>query len=503
MRRLLYTTLMLVLCLTANAREIRKGVSINDVITEIVDDKLNIDFKIHASGLELNSDGQLKLEFAIENEDRRLILPVVIYSGSQRYRYERRREILSNTYHIQPYHTYKGVNKHHTYELEYRLSIPYYTWMENASVTYCEYMYGCYGNRQITNGTLADINPIQTTTETIIPIIEYTEPEVETWTPNPALFPNLASFLIPEVEEVKSRASMLELNIGFPVNVTELHPEFGNNYHELTRADSLIHVLNNNSLININSFNIKGYASPEGRYDVNERLARERSYSFHRYLAGNYSDNTYIRNANISWVAEDWEGVGKLVEQYDIPAKQDVLAIVNDDAIAPDTKDIMLQNLIWWSDNYKVILKEMYPKLRRIEFRVDYTVNNLTDSDARELLYTSPELLSLEEIYRVARYYDPGSVQYRKVYEIAARQFPEDIIANNNAAAALLQEGNAEEALPYLNKIAGVPESFINYGTYYYISGNLEKAIEYLNKAKDAGMVKAGHNLNLIDPAKQ
>jgi len=129
---------------------------------------------------------------------------------------------------------------------------------------------------------------------------------------------------------------------------------------------------------------------------------------------------------------------------------------------------------------------------------VDYTVHNLSDAQARELLYTNLPMLSLDEIFRVANYYEPGSKQYREVYEIAARQYPDNVIANNNAAAALLQEGEAQAALAYLEKIANRPESLINYGAYYYISEDLDKAIEYFTRAEEAGIEQGAHNLRLV-----
>lgn len=492
MKRILYTLLILTAtAFSAGAQESATGINITNLQTEITGEKLNIRFDVTARNIQLKSGGQHKLEFALESGDRRLVLPALVYSGKMRYRYQRRMEELSGAYHIQPYKIFKGVKKNQTYALEYTLDIPYYTWMEHAAVTWREYSHDCSGDYLTASDVLiADLNPA--------PL--YVEPEV--WAPNPDYYPNLVSFLQPEVEEVKSRAAMIELNIGFPVNVTEVRPTFGNNVHELQRADSLIRSLEQqNDLITVNALHVRGYASPEGSYTVNERLARGRSESFKQYLVRNYPDNHYVRNAYTSWVPEDWEGFGRLVEASDnIPQKADVLAIVNDPSIAPDTKDRMLQKIPWWSQNYKVILTEMYPKLRRIELRADYTVMKLDDGKARELLYTKPDMLSQDEIYRVAKFYEPGSKQYREVYQIAARQYPNDVIANNNAAAALLQEGNAEEALSYLEKMGENSSSYINYGAYYYVSGDLEKAIEYFTKAKEAGIEQADHNLKLITP---
>ncbi|RHJ88798.1 hypothetical protein DW095_14665, partial [Bacteroides sp. AM07-16] len=64
---------------------------------------------------------------------------------------------------------------------------------------------------------------------------------------------------------------------------------------------------------------------------------------------------------------------------------------------------------------YKELLRDYFPKLRRIELMVAYEVRNVTDREASQLLYTHPELLSLEEIMSVSHFYRPGTVQFREV----------------------------------------------------------------------------------------
>ena len=506
MKKILHTIfVLLATCLTAQAQEITgKGIALDRLSTEITGETLDIRFTVRASNLWLDGDGQLKLEFAVESGDHRLILPVVVYSGQRRYHYERRREELSGGYHAEPYHIYKGVRKDYAYELDYRLSVPYSAWMERASITYREYLHDCQGDYEHSRGVLLSaLNPVPAQPEAVqvveaVPVVE----TATAWRPNPAFFPHLVSFLTPEVEEVKARASMLELNIGFPVNVTEVRPLFGNNVYELSRADSLVGMLQSNTLIAIHAVTIRGYASPEGPYANNDRLARGRSEGFKQYLVGQYPYNAYVRHAHTSWVPEDWEGVERLVEShYGISRKPEVLAIVRNPVLAPDAKDQRLKEIQPWSGNYGILLNEIYPKLRRIELRVDYTIQNLTDAQARELLYANPSMLSMDEMLRVARFYEPGSRQYREVYEIAARQFPDDVVANHNAAAALLQEGRAEAALPYLRKTASDPRSLLNAGTYYYILGDLNAALECFNKAKEAGIAQAEHNLRLVNPS--
>jgi len=165
MNRLIISILITV-CLaiaipSLHAQQVSQGITITNVSPVINGENLDLGFTVQASALQLNCDGQLKLEFAVETDSRRLVLPVVIYSGTQRYIYEQRRAELSGAYRVEPYKVYKGVNKRDTYTLDYTLSLPYYAWMEHASITYREYTHDCSGDHLTDNGILVvDLNPV-------------------------------------------------------------------------------------------------------------------------------------------------------------------------------------------------------------------------------------------------------------------------------------------------------------------------------------------------------
>lgn len=72
--------------------------------------------------------------------------------------------------------------------------------------------------------------------------------------------------------------------------------------------------------------------------------------------------------------------------------------------------------------------------------------------EAKELVYTDPRQLSLEEMYRVAQTYPTGSAQFNEVFRIAVRIFPHDPVSNLNAANAALLDKDADEARRYLQK---------------------------------------------------
>lgn len=185
-----------------------------------------------------------------------------------------------------------------------------------------------------------------------------------------------------------------------------------------------------------------------------------------------------------------------------MPRREQVLNTIRQNSHRePDAREWTVKTI----DNrvpYQYMLKHIYPTLRRIELDVDYVVSNFSDTDARELIFTRPELLSLNEIFRVARLYEEGSETYNRVYRVATEQFPKNVIANNNMAAALLRAGDAAAAYPYLQNIVNDPRAYVNIGVYYYIAGDPDRAAEYFAKAEAEGITKGSDNLKLMQEAK-
>ena len=116
--------------------------------------------------------------------------------------------------------------------------------------------------------------------------------------------------------------------------------------------------------------------------------------------------------------------------------------------------------------------------------------------EARDLLHTRPQNLSLNEMYLVANLYEPGSAEFRDVFEIAVRMFPTDPAANLNAAAAALARRDTATAGVYLDRIAEqTPEVLNARGVLYMLQGNYAQAEEALTKAAEAGSPEARINL--------
>jgi Tfp pilus assembly protein PilF len=74
--------------------------------------------------------------------------------------------------------------------------------------------------------------------------------------------------------------------------------------------------------------------------------------------------------------------------------------------------------------------------------------------------------------------------------------YPEDPIANINAAAMELKRGNVDQAVRYLersDKASAAGQN--NQGVYHLLKGELDKAESCFNKAKELGAAQADANL--------
>ena len=270
----------------------------------------------------------------------------------------------------------------------------------------------------------------------------------------PRIFAPQYVFITPEAEAVKMRDLKGSAYIDFPVNRTELYPDYRRNPQELAEIRKTIDVVRNDSNVTITSFTIKGFASPEGSYSNNVRLAKGRTATLKDYVQKLYAFNPEIMHT--SYEPEDWEGLRKYVESSNIANREGILAIIDSD-LAPDPKNAKIQKT--YPEQYAFLLREEYPALRHSDYTINYVVRTFTSvEEIKRVLRTAPQNLSLNELFLVAQSYEPGSDDYREVFEVAVRMFPNDKAANLNAAYArgLIEafEKNYDAALPLFDKAA-------------------------------------------------
>lgn len=224
-------------------------------------------------------------------------------------------------------------------------------------------------------------------------------------------------------------------------------------------------------------------------------MSEGRALSLLNYLRNRYSElprELY----HIYFGGEDWDGLVKLVKASDMPDKEPVLAIIEHVGILEGRERRLMD--LYGGVPYRYMLREMFPSLRRVLCRVNYAVKNFDVEEAKEVIKTRPQNLSLNEMYTVANTYEPGTQEFNDIFETAVRLYPNDPTAQVNAAVAALGRGDTVSAARYLGKVNAkmrIPEYDNAKGVLEMLRGEYDRAESYLQAASDAGVEAAARNL--------
>lgn len=300
-------------------------------------------------------------------------------------------------------------------------------------------------------------------------------------------------YVQPQAEVVKSRSLSGSAFIDYPVSRTVIDPDYRNNGAELAKIKATIDSVRNDADIRITALSIKGFASPEGSYQNNARLARERTESLKDYVAGLYHFDDAI--ISTSSEAEDWAGLRKYVAQSSLPHRQEILDLIDGDR-EPDNKEYKIKRE--YPEDYAVLLRDCYPALRHSDYKVEYVIRSFTSADEiRPLVHAQPQKLSLQEFYLASQGMEPGSNEFNEVFETAVRIYPDDETANLNAANTAMSKGNLTAASAYLSKAGSSAQAAYARGIYAMLTQNYAEAQRLFEEAQRGGIAEAGEALQM------
>lgn len=302
------------------------------------------------------------------------------------------------------------------------------------------------------------------------------------------------AYIHPQAEARKERREEGRAYVDFPLDKIELYPEYRKNPLELAKIVETIRKVKDDSNTSITYIGIHGYASPEGSYSHNTYLAKNRAQTVTDYVKNmsGLPDSLY----HVEYTTEDWEGLKSFVEESNLENRDGILDIIKKEYTDLDIKERDIRNR--YPADYSFMLKNWYPALRHSDYVVKYCVKAFTVEEAKQLLYTKPQQLSLEEMFMVAQTYETGSKEFEEVFEIAVRMFPDDKTANLNAACSRLAIKDIEGAKRYLKKAGNTPEAIHAKGVLAMLEGRNDEARNLFIKAKDLGVKQAEENLKLL-----
>ena len=267
-----------------------------------------------------------------------------------------------------------------------------------------------------------------------------------------------------------------------------------NNPQELAKIRKMIDELKSDPNVKVNRLDIIGYASPEGTLAANKRLSEGRAMALRDYLAHRYD---FPRNQYyIVFGGENWDGLEKALETIELEYKDEVLDIIRNIPIEKGRETKLMQ--LHGGTPYRYLLKYIFPSLRVAICKVNYEVRNFSVEEAKEIIKTRPQNLSLNEMFLVANTYPTGSQEFIDVFETAVRMYPQSEIANINAATAALSRNelvSAERYLGMVNSNKNLPEYNNAMGILMLMKGDYESSKKYLKFAEQSGLDAARGNL--------
>lgn len=249
--------------------------------------------------------------------------------------------------------------------------------------------------------------------------------------------------------------------------------------------------------LNIKDVEVLGYASPEGNYDYNEKLASKRQNVTSDYVQQQLKNTQVTADVNAKYTAEDWDGFQKLVQASNIQDKDVILRVLSMYK-DPAEREQQIRNM---SAGFRELADGILPELRRSRMIINYETVGRSDEQILAQYAADPAKLSADELLYAATLVDDMNKK-EEIYKKAAELYPRDYRPINNIAAMEFAKGNNDVAKAYIQDVfrtySKAPEANANLGLMALQSGDVKTAENYIAQATGAnGLNDVLGNLNL------
>lgn len=472
MKRYIITTAILIASTFAlsarNCGPTLQSVKIGDLEVSHVQDQVRVDFTIDFSDVELGTNQQVIYTPVLTARDgsHSVEFGKIVLNGRNISLLEER----------SPKHRADGVERIRrvngtTQTVAYSTALPYSPWMEDTTLYLSEDLCGCGDLMAQSQKELMSFGLASAATDTFAMCVE------------------------PAIEQPKIRNEKGSASVDFVVDEIVIRPDYRNNRAEINKILATIDVVRNDKNVEITGIDIHGYASPEDTYEHNSYLAENRTKALTEYIKGLYDIPAGV--FTLGFTPEDWAGLREYVAGSDLKNRRELLEIIDDPQLAPDTKDWRMK--LRYSDDYDYLLTHIFPGLRRSDYTISYIVRPFTAEEALKVMKSSPKQVSLYEMFWAAQSLGVNSDGYKEVIKLAVETYPDEPVANYNAAAVAVNNGDCDLALRYLEKVPESAETLNIRGVAALSRGDISAARDYFRQSAEKGLPEASKNLKLIE----
>ena len=224
------------------------------------------------------------------------------------------------------------------------------------------------------------------------------------------------------------------------------------------------------------------YASPDGKFDQNEKLSGRRGVSADKVLKNEFKKIEVAKEDGFFstiTTAEDWEGFKTEVENSSIPDKDLILRVLSMYS-DPDVREREIRNM---SAAFEILKTDILPKLRRSKLIVNVDNIGRTDEQILAQMRSDPKVLNLEEMLHAGALTSDLNEKLA-FYKATADAHPKCVRAHNNVAVTYLCLGKPDDAIAALDKAKAIANNDVvksNTAFAYILKGDIAKAEELFN----------------------
>lgn len=280
------------------------------------------------------------------------------------------------------------------------------------------------------------------------------------------------------------REEKQEAGIKFLVNQANLRKsELQNNsVQEFVRM--LKRINQDRERLNLRNVEVKAYASPEGGFAFNDKLANKRQATGETYVKGQLKANKISTGIDAGYTAQDWDGFQRLVQASNIQDKDVILRVLSMYK-DPQERETQIRNM---SEGFRELAFAILPELRRARLIINYETIGRSDDEITAQYKQDASKLTADELLYLATLVDEN--EQAKVYETTAKLYDKDYRAYNNLATLAIKKGDKETALRYLEQAlridSNASEALANMGLLYLSEGNIEEAERNIARSANA-----------------
>lgn len=289
--------------------------------------------------------------------------------------------------------------------------------------------------------------------------------------------PVLAADSFQRISQVKQEA-----NIKFLVAQTQLRKSELQSRSVTDFLRLLTQINNERESMVLNNIEVSAYASPEGTFAVNNRLASGRQNVSEQFVRQQLRSSNLSAHVDTRYTAEDWEGFQQLVRASDIQDKDVILRVLSmyDD---PEEREQQIRNM---SEAFRELSEGILPELRRARLIANYEVVGRSDQQIQEQLKADPTQLNVEELLYAATLTSDLNEQLG-IYQEAVKEYAADPRAYNNIGRIYYMQGNYDRARKFFQQALSVDnkldEANANLGLLELMNGNVAEAQNYIASA--------------------